>query len=1033
MRARLSQVAMALCVAGILVEAVPARAQNPGTWEALGPTDLGGPVLAISPDPRNTTSILIGTQGGVWRTTDGGLTWEDTGAPARWITALARRPGHPDTVIAATDGDGLYRTDDNGLTWSAIAAAREVALRTLQLTWSADGQTILALRETSIDTPIIRSGDAGLTWATAQSGIFVQDLAFSAADPLVAVAASRSSSLGGTLRSADGGLTWTSTEGADTGSRLAWSRSAPATVYLLDDGAETHRLAMSTDGGLTFTTVSEVAVPSTTPAELWVDTTDADTILIGAQDLWRSTDGGLTFTRISNAQEVASARGPVRTIVAATGYDVSNPRVSVGTDAGFFTTADVLAPGVAWELRVEGLAIASFRSAAAPPDGGYVVALTQNGEIFRYASRTWSRVFTPPDGPEGDRAGARPVLVDPQNPSYVYAVGGSALLRSVDGGQTFAAVPGSPAPSSVVLDASRPTTVVVASNGDVWRTLNARDAVPEWTKIHDSQVGPGGTPEGAMAVRRLWINPLDGGLWATALTRFPKSFTHFDRAVDLYASSLTFSAISGGHGDSLMAQVAFSASSTDVSVLQEVFSLPPNLVQHIFRTNASGTSLAFVSTIGPPLETARDIAIHPKDPAWQFLATDNGVYESRDRGVTWTRNSPAEVRVDELLWLGHRLIAVTRGRGLYALTFGSNGVLAIDTPAAGRVRQPFAIAGWALDFSAASTTGVEAVDVYAVPQAGGVTVHLGAATYGLARRDVAAAFGAHFTDTGFHLTARGLAAGDYQILVTGRSTFTGESFSASRHVTVEATTLMSVDTPASGTSTTQPLVIAGWAADFGAASGTGVDAIHVWAYPADGTAPRFVGTAGYGGARGDVGAAFGAQFAHSGFGLTVRSLPPGTYTIVVYARSTLTRTFNAARVVVVNVLSSTYAHIDTPRSGEVLTPLRIAGWAIDRASADGPGVDAVHVWGIPAGGTAVFLGSAAYGGARADVGAAFGAQFTNSSYSLTLGSLAPGTWDLLVFPHSTLTGQFGAASVVRVTVASAPVAASVARKSRIRR
>jgi hypothetical protein len=84
-------------------------------------------------------------------------------------------------------------------------------------------------------------------------------------------------------------------------------------------------------------------------------------------------------------------------------------------------------------------------------------------------------------------------------------------------------------------------------------------------------------------------------------------------------------------------------------------------------------------------------------------------------------------------------------------------------------------------------------------------------------------------------------------------------------------------------------------------SGPGVDAVHVWAYPINGGSPVFLGTATLGGARGDVGAAYGSQFTNSGYNVTVSGLPPGQYQLAVYAHSTVTGTFNQSRVVTVVV------------------------------------------------------------------------------------------------------------------------------------
>jgi hypothetical protein len=53
-------------------------------------------------------------------------------------------------------------------------------------------------------------------------------------------------------------------------------------------------------------------------------------------------------------------------------------------------------------------------------------------------------------------------------------------------------------------------------------------------------------------------------------------------------------------------------------------------------------------------------------------------------------------------------------------------------------------------------------------------------------------------------------------------------------------------------------------------------------------------------------------------------------------------------------------------------------------------------------------GVAAYGGSRPDVGAIFGARFTNSAYTLNVSGLLPGAYRLVVFAHSTISGTFSA-------------------------
>jgi hypothetical protein len=109
--------------------------------------------------------------------------------------------------------------------------------------------------------------------------------------------------------------------------------------------------------------------------------------------------------------------------------------------------------------------------------------------------------------------------------------------------------------------------------------------------------------------------------------------------------------------------------------------------------------------------------------------------------------------------------------------------------------------------------------------------------------------------------------------------------------------------------------------------------------------------------------------------------------------------------------------IDAPAPGYVSQPFAVSGWTIDLAGQEGTGIDTVHVWAHPIGGeTPIFLGVAAYGDARPDVGKLYGASFTQSSYTVGVSSLPPGTYDLVVYPHRASTGTFEGAQVVRVTV-----------------
>jgi hypothetical protein len=306
---------------------------------------------------------------------------------------------------------------------------------------------------------------------------------------------------------------------------------------------------------------------------------------------------------------------------------------------------------------------------------------------------------------------------------------------------------------------------------------------------------------------------------------------------------------------------------------------------------------------------------------------------------------------------------------------------------------------------------------------------VGAASLSAARPDVGAVFGSQFDASGWTLTASGLPPGPYRLIAYARSLVTG-TFNLHQAVDITAqdavpAPAMRLDAPAAGATLGSSVLVTGWAVDAGAPSGTGVDAVHVYAFPiVDGVvgAPAFLGDATRGIARPDVGAVFGDALGASGFSLQATGLAPGGYLIVAYAHSTVTSSFNQSAVADVTVASGAvaqpYMAIDGPAaSSTTAQPFLVTGWALDFGATSGTGVDAIHVWALRVSdGAPTFLGAASYGASRSDIAAIFGSAFTSTGYSLSAAGLAAGTYDVVVFMHSTVTGTFSHARTVRVTV-----------------
>jgi photosystem II stability/assembly factor-like uncharacterized protein len=102
------------------------------TWEKTNTSQLFLYPKDFSVHPHNSDIILVGTcdagggdqSGGLWRTTDGGKTWQRIGRQARQTFGGYFHPKHDGwiymTLTEGASGAGLWLSQDNGQTWQAF-------------------------------------------------------------------------------------------------------------------------------------------------------------------------------------------------------------------------------------------------------------------------------------------------------------------------------------------------------------------------------------------------------------------------------------------------------------------------------------------------------------------------------------------------------------------------------------------------------------------------------------------------------------------------------------------------------------------------------------------------------------------------------------------------------------------------------------------------------------------------------------------------------------------------------------------------
>ena len=115
------------------------------SWTGSGLITQSVYTLAI--DPANSSTIYVGTQdGGVFKSTDGGQSWSGSGSPSAPVQALAIDPTYPSTIYAATSGGGVFKSTDGGESWQPVGKVILDGSTVLMANFMNGNDTLLASR-----------------------------------------------------------------------------------------------------------------------------------------------------------------------------------------------------------------------------------------------------------------------------------------------------------------------------------------------------------------------------------------------------------------------------------------------------------------------------------------------------------------------------------------------------------------------------------------------------------------------------------------------------------------------------------------------------------------------------------------------------------------------------------------------------------------------------------------------------------------------------------------------------------------------
>jgi photosystem II stability/assembly factor-like uncharacterized protein len=375
---------------------------------------------ALALSPSNTSVLYKSTGLGVYKTTDSAASWTLTGPglPSAGITSLAVDPANSAIVMAGIFNQGVFKTTDGGGTWNPTSLG---ALGVNTLTIETGNPNIV--HAGSIRNGILKSTDAGGTWSqeTNMPTGDVREITPDPGNPAVLYV----NTSDGMYKTSNSGTSWMASlatnvsvlSGFPTHS-LALDPSNPSTLYAASDFSGVFK---TSDGGTSWVgtyqaniNINTVAIDPVATQNLYLATYPAH--------LLKSTNGGASWNPIAAPGDVAVlAVDPVNPAIV---YAGSNIGVSKSTNGGTNWTLTSLPTGSA-NPYVLSLVLD-------PTNPAIVYAATYNGVTYKTVNGglNWSPVFT-------DVAGhVLAFAFDPGTAGTVFVGTDQGVFMSTNGGQS---------------------------------------------------------------------------------------------------------------------------------------------------------------------------------------------------------------------------------------------------------------------------------------------------------------------------------------------------------------------------------------------------------------------------------------------------------------------------------------------------------------------------------------------------------------------------------------------------------------------
>jgi photosystem II stability/assembly factor-like uncharacterized protein len=502
-------------------------------WQRGGSIALGA--VAVDQSDPDHVWIGLGEQNnrnstswgnGVAKSLDGGETWIKVGLEeTRHIGKIVIHPDDPETVYVAALGElwdaneerGVYRTNDGGLTWQKVLYVDDVTGAVDIVMNPEDPDHLIAAmyqRERKAyrfssggpGSGLFASYDGGTNWNEITDGIPDTDIGRIGLDvyrknPDIWMATIESVE-GGVFRSEDGGRSWERTSGLNPRpfyfSKIRIDPNDDQRVYVL--GVQMHR---SVDGGNLFRTVPmRIHVDH---HAMWINPEDSNHLVLG-------NDGGVAQSRDLGETWEHIANFPIGQYYAVTA-DMRKPYFVYGglQDNGSWRgPTQTTSGGVRAQDFQQINGGDGFVVQVDPEDPEWVYTESQGGALSRLNQLTGERQFIRPSPGEGEEPYRfnwnSPIIISPHNAKTIYFAG-NKLFKSVNQGDDWEVI----SPDLTTDDPSKQDV-----NGGVTPERTGAETHTTITTIAESPLEPGvlwvGTDDGLLHVTRD-----DGQNWSSVI------------------------------------------------------------------------------------------------------------------------------------------------------------------------------------------------------------------------------------------------------------------------------------------------------------------------------------------------------------------------------------------------------------------------------------------------------------------------------------------------------------------------------------